>query len=69
MNIFARYDPTDVAAIPIGHAYDFGPAGLQFAQPVEVTLPYDPQYVPAGTDPARIAAAYFNGVRWVVAGG
>ena len=69
MNVFAPSDPTGVAAIPIGHPYDFGPAGVQFAQPVEVTLPYDPQYVPAGIDPGRLAAAYFNGTRWVVAGG
>jgi hypothetical protein len=28
MNVFAPSAPTDVAAIPIGHPYDFGPAGV-----------------------------------------
>ncbi len=69
MNVFAPSAPTDVSAIPIGHPYDFGPSGVQFAQPVEVTLPYDPQYVPGGTDAGRLGAAYFTGTRWVVAGG
>ena len=69
MNVFAPSAPTDAAAIPIGHPYDFGPAGVTFAKPVEVAVPYDPQLVPAGTDPGRVAAVYFNGTRWVVAGG
>jgi hypothetical protein len=69
MNVFAPSAPTDVTAIPIGHPYDFGPSGVQFAQPVEVTLPYDPQYVPGGTEAGRLGAAYFNGTHWVVAGG
>jgi hypothetical protein len=69
MNVFAPSEPDDADAIPIGHPYDFGPAGVQFAQPVEVTLPYDPQYVPAGTDPNLIGVAYFTGTHWAVAGG
>jgi hypothetical protein len=69
MNVFAPSAPTDVTAIPIGHPYDFGPSGVQFAQPVDVTLPYDPQYVPGGTDAGRLGAAYFTGIRWVVVGG
>ena len=69
MNPYEPSGPTDVAATAIGHAYDFGPAGVRFAKPVDVTLPYDPGYVPDGTDPTRIDAAYFDGTRWVVAGG
>ena len=69
MNVFAPSAPTDVSAIPIGHPYDFGPAGVSFIQPVEVTVPYDPQYVPAGADPGRIIVSYFNGTSWVAAGG
>jgi len=69
MNVFAPSAPTDVSAIPIGHPYDFGPAGVSFTQPVEVTVPYDPQFVPAGTDPGRLAVTYFNGTGWVMAGG
>lgn len=33
-------EPGAVDAIPIGPAYDFGPTGTQFAQPVDVTLPF-----------------------------
>jgi hypothetical protein len=33
----------------IGPAYDFGPAGLVFAKPVSVTLPFDPARIPTGT--------------------
>ncbi len=69
MNVFAHSDPTDVPAIPIGHSYDFGPDGVRFARPVDVTLPYEQSSVPVGTDPGRIAVAYFNGNRWAIAGG
>jgi hypothetical protein len=55
--------------IPIAHTYDLGPDGVRFAQPVAVTLPYDPANVPEGTDPGRIAAAYFTGTHWAIAGG
>jgi hypothetical protein len=69
MNVFARSAPTDVSAIPIGHPYDFGPAGVRFSQPVEVSVPYDPALVPAGTDPGRVVVTYYNGASWVVVGG
>ncbi len=69
MNVFSPSTPTDLSAIPVGHPYDFGPAGVAFTQPVEVAVPYDPQYVPAGTDPGRLVVTYFNGTGWVMAGG
>lgn len=56
-------------ARPIGPAYDLGPAGTQFGQPVDVTLPYDASIVPDGTDPRQIVVAYYTGTHWAVAGG
>jgi hypothetical protein len=32
--------------------YDFGPDGSRFAQPLTITLPYDPARLPAGASPA-----------------
>jgi hypothetical protein len=32
----------------VGPAYDFQPEGTQFAQPVTITLPYDPAKIPTG---------------------
>ena len=56
-------------ARPIGPAFDLGPAGTQFGQPVDVTLPYDASIVPDGTDPNLIVVAYYTGTHWAVAGG
>jgi hypothetical protein len=66
MNPYARPEPGAVSVIPIAHTYDLGPDGVQFAQPVAVSLPYDPARVPADTDPARIAVAYYTGTHWAV---
>ena len=62
-------DPKAVSAVPISSAYDFGPAGVVFAKPVTITLPYDAGFGPEGIDPERVAIAYFNGEQWVIAGG
>ena len=69
MDVFAPVDSTAAAAIPVGHAYDFGPSGVGFTEPAVVTLPYDPANVPAGTDPGRVAVAYFTGTHWAIASG
>jgi hypothetical protein len=66
---YAHSDPADAGATAIGHSYDFGPDGVAFGKPVDVTLPYDPAYVPAGTDAARIGVAYFTGTHWAIVGG
>jgi hypothetical protein len=67
--VFAPVTSTDASAIAIGKAYDLGPSGTTFAQPVDVTLPYDPANIPAGGDPASISVAYFTGTHWATAGG
>jgi hypothetical protein len=58
-----------VDARPVGPAFDLGPAGTKFDQPVDVTLPYDGSIVPDGTDPNQIVVAYYTGTHWAVAGG
>jgi hypothetical protein len=38
----------------VGPAYDFGPAGTQFAQPVTITLPFDSAKLPMGRTASEI---------------
>jgi len=42
--------PSDVTRV--GRTYAFTPHGITFAQPVNVTVPFDPAQVPAGSNPA-----------------
>jgi hypothetical protein len=51
--------PDDGSALP-GTVYDFGPDGLEFEEPVELTLAYDPATLPMGV--------VENGLRVYVAG-
>lgn len=52
--------PVEDASLPPGRptvpgtAWDLGPDGLMFAQPVRLTLRYDPALVPSGVDPAEL---------------
>lgn len=43
-------------------AYRFGPDGLEFDQPVEVTLEYDPAMLPAGTDEQLLTLFVTNAI-------
>ncbi len=62
--------PTEgVEAFLASSAFDFGPAGLTFAKPVTVTLPYDPRIGSKAIDPERVAIAYYKGEPWALAGG
>jgi len=45
--------PAD-AGMMTGRCYDFGPDGSQFAQPVELTIHYDPTTLPAGVSEAEL---------------
>lgn len=45
--------PTDPALVA-GAAYNFGPSGSQFAQPVTITIHYQPSQVPVGVGPIFI---------------
>jgi uncharacterized delta-60 repeat protein len=44
--------PLPADATPIGTVYAFTPHGTTFAQPVSVTVPFDPARLPAGSTPA-----------------
>ena len=64
LNPYADDEPDAVLVDPAGPILDFGPAGLSFDEPVQVTLPYDPQ---AATAPdAQPALAYWTGERWLL---
>jgi len=39
---------------------DFGPDGATFDEPVEVTLSYDPETLPAGASPSDLIIAYYD---------
>jgi hypothetical protein len=52
--------------VVISEAYDFGPAGLEFQQPVTITLSYEENDLPHNVDEKYIRAAYFNGKAWVI---
>ncbi len=65
MSPYARTGPDHVSATPLGDAWDLGPDGVRFDEPVTVTLPWDPADVPAGRDPADIAIGSYTGTRWV----
>ena len=54
------------AAVSISKVYDLGPAGIQFAKPVQVTLAYDKSLLRSGVDKSKIALAYFNGENWII---
>ncbi len=43
--------PSPVTQQPAGPAIEFGPDGLEFGQPAEVTVPFDPSALPLGVDP------------------
>ena len=69
MNVYAAPVADDIGAIPLSRAYDFGPAGVSFTKPATVTLPYDPIYVPEGSDTQQIGVAYYDGTRWLTVPG
>jgi uncharacterized protein YjdB len=53
----------DPKLIP-GTAYDFGPNGTAFAQPVTITIKYDAAAVPAGANPAQFRVHKLVGTTW-----
>jgi len=63
--------PDEIPPPPAGikniAAVDFGPDGATFDEPVEVTLSYAPETLPAGTSPSDLIIAYYDeeNERWV----
>lgn len=49
----------------VGPAYDFGPTGTQFNQPVEMALTYDPALLPPDTDQGTLRVARLEDGVWV----
>jgi hypothetical protein len=46
--------PAPAGRILVGPAFDFGPDGTTFSQPVTITLPFDSSLLPAGTSASSI---------------
>ena len=61
--------PPEPYAIAIGKVYDFGPEGLEFQEPVTITLPYTENDFPPDADEKHMGVAYFDGEAWVPAPG
>lgn len=59
-------DPVGNEHLVAGTSYEFGPDGTQFAQPVTLTLKYDPAKLPAGASPASLRIAKYTGDRWTI---
>jgi hypothetical protein len=55
--------PDDAGLVP-GTAYDFGPDGTTFAEPVAIVLQYDPAQLPAGIDEASLALHKADNDAW-----
>jgi hypothetical protein len=48
VTVNAAAGPAPSSLLVPGTAFEFGPAGIQFAKPVELAIGYDPGVVPAG---------------------
>ncbi|MDX1812239.1 MAG: hypothetical protein R3240_09850, partial [Gammaproteobacteria bacterium] len=60
INLLSTY-PTGVLADSV---YNFGPEGLSFTKPVEVTLYYDENALPQGVDESQLWVAELSEGRW-----
>lgn len=58
-------DPNTLEAIPIGTAYDIGPDGISFEEPITFSLTYDPVLIPKEISRSNLILAYFDGQKWV----
>jgi uncharacterized protein YjdB len=56
--------PAHPALIP-GTAWDLGPDGIQFAQPVTLRIRYEPAQLPGGTIAGQLRVARHTGGAWV----
>ncbi|HZJ01695.1 MAG TPA: SGNH/GDSL hydrolase family protein, partial [Gemmatimonadaceae bacterium] len=60
--------PANVRLLP-GTAFDFGPASLTFAQPVTITIKYDPSNVAAGSPESGLQLYEAVAGKWTVVAG
>ncbi len=57
--------PSDDNYVP-GTAYEFGPDGFQFQQPLELTITYDPNNIPAGAQESYLMLAKLVSDSWQI---
>lgn len=50
----------------VGPVYEFGPDGTQFAEPVDITLTYDPAALPANAEESALRVARYENGAWVL---
>lgn len=62
-------NPPSSSQILPASAYDFGPDGTQFSQPVTIGIRYQPSQVPPGSNPAQFRLARLSGNTWTVVAG
>lgn len=62
-------DPANDPNTLPGTVYNFEPSGTQFAQPVTLTLRFDPSALPAGFPPEAIRIATYTNGAWQPTGG
>ena len=61
-NPYAADEPDAIPIALAGPTFDVGPAGVEFDEPVEVVLPYDP--APVDDELDALTVAYWTGERW-----
>jgi hypothetical protein len=61
--------PSVDGGVVVGPAYDFGPDGVVFSEPVSLTVNYDLQQLPSGVRSADVLLATLQDGRWVPFGG
>ena len=62
-------DAPAVSGLVSATAYDFGPSGTQFAQPVTITLKYLNSQLPTGVSPAFLGLYLRSGTTWQAVAG
>jgi len=60
--------PAEPKLVP-GTAYEFGPNGLVFGQPVTIRLKYTAGSVPAGIPATQLRLARWSGAAWIIVAG
>ena len=53
----------------LGQAYDYGPEGTTFEEPVTITIAYDPEALHAGTPESELGLGTWQGEAWVAVDG
>jgi hypothetical protein len=68
ITIAPRPDSTGNEHALAGTAYEFGPDGIQFPQPVKLELKFDAKSLPAGTPASALRIAKLVGGKWQMLG-